>query len=110
MGDRNNNHDLYAFLGGETLKVDGSNFIDWYLRLRAMLKRRDALHVIQEHVGNPPGDSADEQEVDDFRDRRELFFLIKYTMIYSMAVELRMHFDDTSAYDIIDELKPMFIS
>ena len=61
MGDRNNNHYLYAFLGGETLKVDGSNFIDWYLRLRSMLKRRDALYVIQEHVGNPPGDSADEQ-------------------------------------------------
>ena len=88
MGDQRINHDLYAFLGGETLKVDGSNFIDWYLRLRAMLKRRDALYVIQEHVGNPPGDSADQQEVHDFRDRRELFFLIKHTMIYSMAIEL----------------------
>ena len=88
MADRHINHDLYSFLGGDQLKVHRSNFIDWYLRLRAMLKRRDALYVIQEHVGNPPGDSADEQEVDDFRDRRELFFLIKYTMIYSMAVEL----------------------
>ena len=110
MGDRNKHHDLYAFLGGGTLKVNGSNFIDWYLRLRAMLKRRDALHVIQEHVGNPPGDSADEQEVDDFRDRRELFFLIRHTMIYSMALELRMHFDNFGAYDIIDELKSMFVA
>ena len=61
MGDQHKHHDLYAFMGGGTLKVDGSNFVEWYLRLRTMLKRRDALHVIQDHVGNPPCDSADEQ-------------------------------------------------
>ena len=66
--------------------------------------------MIQEHVGNPPGDSADEQEENDFRDRRELFFLVKYAVIYFMPVELWLHFDDTSAYDVIDELKSMFIS
>ena len=31
-------------------------------------------------------------------------------MIYSMALELRFHFDDTSAYDIVDELKSMFVA
>ena len=108
MADRH--VDLYAFMAGETLKVDGSNFVDWYLRLRAMLKRRFALHVIQGHVGNPPELSADEQEINDFRTRRELYFLVKYVMIHSMAVELRLHFENSSAYDIVDELKSMFIS
>ena len=53
--------ELYSFVSGEKLKVDGLNFVDWYLRLRTVLKRANILFVIEEHVGDPP-DNKDEKK------------------------------------------------
>ena len=62
--------ELLSFMGGENLKVDGSNFADWYLRLRTALKRADILFIIESHVGDPPDNNGDEQEIMDYYVRR----------------------------------------
>ena len=106
MGDH---RDLYAFMGGESLKVDRSNFAEWYLRLRTMLRRKDALFIIQGHIGNPSELLADEQELNDFHVIRELYFLVANVMRLSMERELQDQFADTRAYLIVDQLKSMFV-
>jgi len=106
MGDH---RDLYAFMGGEALKVDGSNFARWYLRLTAMLRKRNALFVIRGHIGNPPDLTANEKEINEFRALRELYFLVANVMTLSMDRELQVQFADTRAYVIVDQLKSMFV-
>ena len=61
--------DLYSFVRGDALKVDGSNFVDWYLRLRTVLKRANIVFVIEEQVGDPPGNNMDEQIMLDYHAR-----------------------------------------
>ena len=57
----NEHRELLSFMGGEKLKVDGSNLADWYLRLRTSLKRENILFIIERHVGDPLGNNGDEQ-------------------------------------------------
>ena len=96
-------------MGGEALKVDGSKKFEWNLRLRTMLRRRDALYVIQGHIGNPPGPSTDEEEMNEFQALMELHFLIVNAMTLSMERELQVQFADTRAYLIVGQLKSMFV-
>ena len=99
-----------SFLCDEELKVDGSNFIDWYQRLRGILYVNDVLHVIQEPLGDAPDDSASEEEYEEYSTRRTLFIVVQCTMLYSMELELRVCFKNTNTYDMTDELKALFIS
>ena len=95
----------------EKLKNDGSNFIDWYQRLRDVLISNDLLYVIQELLGDGPGDSASEDDDDDdYRTRRDLFIIVQRAMLYSMDPELWVRFSNTNAYDMVDALKALFIS
>jgi hypothetical protein len=54
-----------ALLEGEPLKPDGSNYIDWYERLRISLKRSSAFFMVIEPLGPKPDDDADEYEMID---------------------------------------------
>ena len=101
--------ELLSFMAGERLKVDGSNFVDWYLRLRTSLKRVNILFIIERHVGDPPDNNGDEQEMVDYYVRQQKYFVVKDVMEHSMSHELSNQFRETSAYDMIDTLKSMFI-
>ena len=52
--------ELSFFMEGERLRENGSNFADWYLRLRTSLKRVNILFIIESHVGDPPDNNGDE--------------------------------------------------
>ena len=99
--------DFGSFLRDEELKTDGSNFIDWYQRLRGILISNDLLYVIQEPLGDEPGDSASEDD-DDYRNRRDISITVQCAMLYSMEYELRSCFSNTNAYEMVDELKALF--
>ena len=58
--------DMVSFLHGERLKENGSNFISWYLCLRAVLKRINLSFLTKEHVGNPPANNMDAQAAIDY--------------------------------------------
>jgi hypothetical protein len=51
-----------TFFEGEPLEPNGSNFIDWYERLRSSLKRSSAFFTIIEPLEPEPDDDADEAE------------------------------------------------
>jgi hypothetical protein len=44
---------------GASFKSDGSNFIDWYFRLKSVLWHNSALYVLMELLGDKPNDIAE---------------------------------------------------
>ena len=91
----------------EELKVDGSNFIDWYQHLIGILISNDLLNVIRELLGDTPDNSVIEEDDDEYRTHRHLFMTVQYTILHSMESELRVHVNDTNTYDVVDELKAL---
>lgn len=69
--------DFCSFVRDEELKADGSNFIDWYQLLRDVLVSNDLLYMIREPLGDGSGDSASEDDGDDYRTRRDLFIIVQ---------------------------------
>src|SRR4051812_2918461 len=101
--------ELYSFVSGEKLKVDGSNFVDWYLRLRTLLKRANILFVIEESVGEPPGNNMDEKVMLDYHNRRRTYSIAKSVLEVCIPQVLRDQFEETDTFNTIDILKSMFM-
>ena len=104
------NINLGFFLYDEKLNNDGSNFINWYQRLRDNLDSNGLLYVIQEPLGDAPGDSVSGNDNGDYHDRRSLSIAVQSTMLHSMESELRVRFSNTDAYEMVDGLKALFAS
>src|SRR3954469_24688251 len=96
---------MVSFLHGERLKENGSNFISWYLRLRALLKRIKLSFLTKENVGNPPANDMDAQAAIDYQYRRRTYAIAKGIIETSIPQPLREEYADLDTYDMIDELK-----
>ena len=103
------NFDFGPFLCGPELKTDGSNFIDWYQDLRNILEYNDLLYIIEEPLGDEPGDSASQEDDDHYHDRRDAAIAVQCLMTSCMMPQLKSRFKDTKPYDMVDELKALFI-
>jgi hypothetical protein len=77
--------DFGSLFAGENLKPDGSNFIEWYQRLRGILYQNNVLYTIEEPIGEEPGDDADEVEDDVFRVRWDYYLLVQIAIVNSMT-------------------------
>jgi hypothetical protein len=99
-----------AFLEGEPLKPDGSNYIDWYERLRISLKRSSAFFTRIEPLGPEPDDDTDEYEDDRFRDRRDYYIQTEVAILSSMEPKMRNWFYTTESNSMIGDLKHHFPS
>ena len=65
--------DYGTLLRDPELEENGSNFVDWYERLRNILIAEDVLFVIEEPVGEPPGDFVSATEYDEYADRLDTY-------------------------------------
>src|ERR1043165_738524 len=101
--------ELSSFMEGERLRVDGSNFADWYSRLRTSLKRANILFAIEMHMEEHPDNDVGDQEILDHYARRHKCSVVRNVMIFSMSEDLSIQFQDTDSYDMMDTLKTMFI-
>ena len=101
--------ELSFFMEGERLRENGSNFADWYLRLRTSLKRANILFTIEVHVEEHPDDHVGDQGILDHYARRQKCFVVRNVMIFSMSEVLGIQFQDTGSYDMMDTLKTMFV-
>src|ERR1041384_4984104 len=97
--------EMVSFLNGERLKENGSNFVSWYLRLRAVLKRTNLSFLTKEHVGNPPANDMDAKAAIDYQYRRRTYAIAKGIIETSIPQPLREEYADLDTYDMIDELK-----
>jgi hypothetical protein len=93
---------------GGPLKPDGSNFIDWYERIRSSLKRSSAFFTIIEPLGLESDDDVDEGKDDAFRDRRDCYTLVEATILISIVPEMRDWFYTTESNSMIGDLKHHF--
>ena len=84
--------DMVSFLHGERLKENGSNFADWYLRLRTSLKRANVLFTIEVHVEEHPDDHVGDQGILDHYARRQKCSVVRNVMIFSMSEVLGIQF------------------
>jgi len=78
-----------SFMNDVELKVDGSNFIDWYQHLISILISNVLLNVIQELLGDTPDNSVSEEDNVEYRTHRYLFMTVQYAMRYSRETEFQ---------------------
>ena len=99
----------WSFLRGERLEENGSNFISWYLYLRVVLKRANLSFLTKEHVGNPPANDMDAQEAIDYQYRRRTYTISKGVIETSIPQELCEEYPELDTYDMIDEMKSLYM-
>src|ERR1041385_2411640 len=102
-------HELISLLRGERLEENGSNFISWYLYLRAVLKRAKLSFLTKEHVGNPPANDMDARAVTDYQNRRRTYAISKCVIETSIPQALREEYAELDTYEMIDELKSLYM-
>ena len=94
------------FEAGEDLKLDGSNFIDWFKRLCDMLKSNNQIVLIREWLGEEPEDPEAKSE---YLDRRACAASLRYVMRRCMVNELQVRYPDPVYPDsMIRDLKKLF--
>ena len=100
--------DFSPFIFGEHLRLDGSNFGEWYPSLLAALEKNFVLYVIQGPLRDQPDDSEGEDAYDDWREERDVYIRVEWLMRSNMAYDLGVQFRDTQADEIIQGLKTRF--
>ena len=97
-----------SFVCDVELKVDGSNFIDWYQHHKRPLISNNLLNVIRELLGDTPDNSVSEKGDDEHHTHRYLFMTVQYAILHSMESELHVRVNDTNTYDVVVELKALY--
>ena len=80
------------FIRKESLRNDGSNFLTWYKNLKGVLFQNDIPYVIQEFLGDKPGNSACAEAKEQFLQRKDIFMTVQITMYTCMDHELKSCF------------------
>ena len=102
------NFEFHALFRSEDLSLDGTNLAGWYYRLMDTLKSNNLLFVLEEPLGAPPGDSASEEVDEQWHDRRDVYCCIETLMRTCVHSDLQWQFNNSSASDLIAELKVIF--
>jgi len=100
--------DYGSFLHEEQLKSDGSNFVDWYQRLRSILLQNDLLYVIEEPLGEAPRDDAGVDDYDEYRDSRDNAIAVQTMIVASMEPQMKERYQNLNPYVMVDVLKAFF--
>jgi len=98
------------FMEKERLATNGSNFTNWDLNLRILLKAAQKTYVLDAPLGAPPADDAPDEEKNVFLTRQEDHSLVHCGILYGLEPELRKRFENSTAYDTMRELKMIFDS
>jgi hypothetical protein len=75
-----------CYLLGEDLRIDGSNFPGWHLRLRNVLLHNDLLFMIMEPLAEAPGWNATAQVREEYCGTREIVVEVQTLMSTSMKL------------------------
>ena len=88
----------------------GSNFAEWYLRLRDTLQTNDLLYMIDRPLGDQLDDSASEEVRYEWHDHYGMFVRVEWLMRTCMNFDLRGKFSDSCANEIIAGLNVLFMA
>ena len=101
-----NNLSLRSILEKE--KLNHTNFMDWYRNLRIVLKLEDRAYVLEDPIPDQP--EEDDAEGMAFWEKHCTDSVqVSCLMLGTMIPELQKDFEHHSAYDMITQLKDMFL-
>jgi hypothetical protein len=100
--------DFTHFFNGQDLSPDGSNFTNWYLRLRKSLQSSQTLFTIIEPLGLPPEEHSDEAMINPFRYRQNCYFVVRTTIHSMMVSEMRGFWETATSSEIMSDMKEIF--
>jgi hypothetical protein len=89
-------------------KLNDINFVDWYHKLKIVLKHQKKEHVIDVSLPELLADTATRAERDRYEKKCDESNEMSCFMLVSMTPDLQKCFDDWSAYDMIGKLNNMF--
>src|SRR3954471_24566962 len=99
---------LGSFLEKDKLKIDGTNFTNWFRTLRILLVPLKMAYILEGALGDAPADDASKDEKNVCLSRTDDYNLVQSGMLYSMEAELQKRFERMGAYEIITDLKAVF--
>ena len=102
--------DYSSMFLAEELRLDGSNFAEWYMRLREALHTNGELYVIDEPLEKRPDVTADYEGYMEWYDQKTTYLRVEWLICTFMDSNLGRQFGNLSAMDIVDELKRRFIA
>ena len=91
------------FMEKERLATNGSNFTNWDLNLRILLKDAQKTYVLDAPLGAPPADDAPDEEKNVFLTRQEDHSLVHCGILYGLDPKLRKHFENNATYDTMQD-------
>ena len=96
--------DYGSLFVAEELHLDGSNFIEWYLRLREVLSTHEELYVLHETLEEKPKDSASYNKRMAWLNRSKTHIQVNWMMSVFMNSDLAKQFKNLSAIETVTEL------
>ena len=109
MANNNNNNSTMSLPSVlEKDKLTGTNFLDWFLNLRIVLKQERKLYVLDEPLPEEPADNALRAEKNAYEKHHNDSIDVACLMLATMSSELQKDLENMEAYDMIFNLKEMF--
>ena len=87
MARPNINMNFNAFLEKDKLKDDGSNFSDWFMNMKIILKAAKKLYVLDAPLGEAPAAGAAEDVRNVWADRFEDHEIVKCGLLYGLRTK-----------------------
>ena len=97
-----------SILPEERLNVEGSNYVDWFYRLREILRTYNLVYVIEGLLGEAPDADASVRELEDHVIRLNHTMAVKNLMYESVAPYWQNIFQNHVPWDMIGDLVSRF--
>ena len=97
-----------AFLEKENLKNNGSNFADWFRKLRIVLNAGNLTYVLDAPLGDPPAVIATDEVKNVFLARKNQYSIVQCAILYGLESELQKRFENHDPHDIVHGIKMIF--
>ncbi|GKC54856.1 retrotransposon protein, putative, ty1-copia subclass [Tanacetum coccineum] len=104
---QNINHSAFRSMF-DNEKLSGTNFKDWFARLKLVLRVEKKMHIIEQPLPPPPAPIFEPNVVAEWTKQYDAHTEIACLMLGSMTPELHRQFELYYPYDMIQELRSMF--
>ncbi|GJR28707.1 retrotransposon protein, putative, ty1-copia subclass [Tanacetum coccineum] len=104
---QNINHSAFRSMF-DNEKLSGTNFNDWFARLKLVLRVEKKMHIIEQPLPPPPAPISEPNVVAEWTKQYDAHTEIACLMLGSMTPKLHRQFELYYPYDMIQELRSMF--
>jgi hypothetical protein len=102
---RDQNFPIDAILEKEKLHESRTNFLDWFCKVRIVLKSAKKDYVLEETLGDPPVEEATAAAKELYQQHVDDYIIVQCALLASMEPELQKRLEDWGPFETINELK-----